>query len=122
MSPLDMPPLPTGTRIGGDVVEAILGAGGFGTVYQVRGPDGHRSALKLVPLAAGEDGATFRKLLEKVAREHTAGCGRATCGSCADWSRVLRAHADLVRAQQVPQEVGAYAAWVDEVARFSFPT
>ncbi|MEU4449787.1 protein kinase [Nocardioides sp. NPDC023903] len=73
-------------------------------------------------LAAGEDGATFRKLLEKVAREHTAGCGRATCGSCADWSRVLRAHADLVRAQQVPQEVGAYAAWVDEVARFSFPT
>ncbi|MGY0535938.1 serine/threonine protein kinase [Nocardioides sp. YJ-D4] len=73
-------------------------------------------------LAAGEDGATFRKLLEKVAREHTAGCGRATCGSCADWSRVLRAHADLVRAQQVPQDVGAYAAWVDEVARFSFPT
>ncbi|MEU0266856.1 protein kinase [Nocardioides sp. NPDC006303] len=73
-------------------------------------------------LAAGEDGTTFRKLLEKVAREHTAGCGRATCGSCADWSRVLRAHADLVRAQQVPQEVGAYAAWVDEVARFSFPT
>jgi len=72
-------------------------------------------------LAAGEDGATFRKLLEKVAREHTAGCGRATCGSCADWSRVLRAHADLVRAQQVPQDVGAYAAWVDEVARFSFP-
>lgn len=73
-------------------------------------------------LAAGEDGATFRKLLESVAREHTAGCGRATCGPCADWSRVLRAHADLVRAQQVPQEVGAYAAWVDEVARFSFPT
>ncbi|MFE3999598.1 protein kinase [Nocardioides sp. YIM B13467] len=73
-------------------------------------------------LAAGEDGTTFRKLLEKVAREHTAGCGRATCGSCADWSRVLRAHADLVRTQQVPQEVGAYAAWVDEVARFSFPT
>lgn len=73
-------------------------------------------------LAAGEDGTRFRTLLEKVAREHTAGCGRATCGSCADWSRVLRAHADLVRAQQVPQEVGAYAAWVDEVARFSFPT
>lgn len=73
-------------------------------------------------LAAGEDGATFRRLLEKVAREHTAECGRATCGPCADWSRVLRAHADLVRTQQVPQEVGAYAAWVDEVARFSFPT
>ena len=73
-------------------------------------------------LAAGEDGATFRALLEKVAREHTAGCGRATCGSCTDWSRVLRAHADLIRAQQVPQEIGAYAEWVDEVARFSFPT
>jgi hypothetical protein len=72
-------------------------------------------------LAAGEDGATFRDLLEKVAREHTAGCGRATCGSCVDWSRVIRAHADLVRGQQVPQEIGAYAAWVDEVARFSFP-
>ncbi|MEI7057308.1 serine/threonine-protein kinase [Nocardioides sp. CCNWLW239] len=73
-------------------------------------------------LAAGEDGVTFRDLLEKVAREHTAGCGRATCGPCADWSRVIRAHADLVRTQTVPQEVGAYAAWVDEVARFSFPT
>lgn len=73
-------------------------------------------------LAAGEDGGTFRKLLEKVAREHTAECGRATCGPCADWSRVLRAHADLVRVHEVPQEVGAYAEWVDEVARFSFPT
>ena len=73
-------------------------------------------------LAAGEDSGTFRTLLEKVAREHTAECGRATCGPCADWSRVLRAHADLVRGQQVPQEIGAYAEWVDEVARFSFPT
>ncbi|NYI77419.1 protein kinase domain-containing protein [Nocardioides panzhihuensis] len=72
-------------------------------------------------LAAGEDDATFRDLLEKVARGHTAGCGRATCGSCTDWSRVIRAHADLVRAHQVPQEIGAYAEWVDEVARFSFP-
>lgn len=72
-------------------------------------------------LAAGEDGGTFRDLLEKVAREHTADCGRATCGSCADWSRVIRAHADLVRAQEVPKEIGAYAEWVDEVARFSFP-
>ncbi|WP_328530612.1 protein kinase [Nocardioides sp. NBC_00368] len=72
-------------------------------------------------LAAGEDSGTFRKLLEQVAREHTAQCGRATCSPCSDWSRVLRAHADLVRGQQVPQEIGAYAAWVDEVARFSFP-
>ncbi|MFJ9389229.1 protein kinase [Nocardioides sp. NPDC101246] len=72
-------------------------------------------------LAEGDDGATFRKVLEKVAREHTAGCGRATCGSCADWSRVHRAFADLVRTQDVPQEVGAYAEWVDEVARFALP-
>ncbi|MEU6135904.1 serine/threonine-protein kinase [Nocardioides sp. NPDC047086] len=72
-------------------------------------------------LAAGDDGATFRKVLDKVAREHTAGCGRATCGSCADWSRVNRAFADLVRGQEVPQEVGAYAGWVDEVARFALP-
>ena len=50
MNPLDMTPLPPGTRIGGDVVEALLGAGGFGTVYRVRGPDGHRTALKLLPL------------------------------------------------------------------------
>ncbi|MFE7226269.1 protein kinase [Nocardioides sp. NPDC057577] len=72
-------------------------------------------------LAEGDDGATFRKVLEKVAREHTAGCGRATCGSCADWSRVHRAFADLIRTQDVPQEVGAYAEWVDEVARFALP-
>ncbi|NGN95537.1 hypothetical protein G5C66_22715, partial [Nocardioides sp. KC13] len=72
-------------------------------------------------LAAGAEGATFQKVLEKVAREHTAGCGRATCGSCADWSRVNRAFADLVRGQDVPMEVGAYAEWVDEVARFALP-
>lgn len=73
-------------------------------------------------LAGGEDTGTFRALVEKVARRHTVECGRATCGTCADWSRVIRAYADLVRGQQVPQEVGAYAGWVDEVARFSFPT
>jgi serine/threonine protein kinase len=50
MNPLDLSPLPPGTRIGEDVVEAALGAGGFGTVYRVRGPDGHRTALKLMPL------------------------------------------------------------------------
>jgi eukaryotic-like serine/threonine-protein kinase len=53
MSPLEMPPLPPGTRIGGDVVEAVLGMGCFGTVYRVRGPDGHRAALKLLPLEEG---------------------------------------------------------------------
>ncbi|TQL68525.1 serine/threonine protein kinase [Nocardioides albertanoniae] len=73
-------------------------------------------------LAAGEDGTTFRKLLETVAREHTVACGRATCGPCADWSRVIRAYTDIARVYQVPQGIGAYADWVDEVARFSFPT
>jgi eukaryotic-like serine/threonine-protein kinase len=53
MSPLDIPPLPPGTRIGGDVVEAVLGSGSYGTVYRVRGPDGHRAALKLLPLEEG---------------------------------------------------------------------
>ena len=50
MNPLDMKPLPPGTLIGGDVVEGLLGAGGFGTVYRVRSPEGHRTALKLLPL------------------------------------------------------------------------
>ena len=39
--------------IGWDVVEAVLGSGSFATVYRVRGPDGHRSALKLLPLEEG---------------------------------------------------------------------
>jgi serine/threonine-protein kinase len=54
MSALDMSPLPPGTVIGGDVVEAVLGVGGFGTVYLVRDAEGYRSALKLVPLEMGE--------------------------------------------------------------------
>jgi eukaryotic-like serine/threonine-protein kinase len=53
MNPLELPPLPPGTRIGGDVVETVLGSGCFGTVYRVRGPDGHRAALKLQPLEEG---------------------------------------------------------------------
>ncbi|HEX8818438.1 MAG TPA: serine/threonine-protein kinase, partial [Archangium sp.] len=57
MNPLDTPPLPPGTRIDGDVVEAVLGSGGFGTVYRVRGPDGYRSALKLLPLDEGPERA-----------------------------------------------------------------
>jgi serine/threonine-protein kinase len=50
MTALDMTPLPPGTLIGGDVVEGLLGAGGCGTVYRVRSPEGYRSALKLLPL------------------------------------------------------------------------
>ncbi|MFY0529327.1 serine/threonine protein kinase [Archangium gephyra] len=55
MSPPDTSPLPPGTRIGGDVVEAVLGSGGFATVYRVRGPEGHLSALKLLPLDEGPE-------------------------------------------------------------------
>jgi serine/threonine-protein kinase len=46
-----------GTRIGGDVVEAVLGSGGFATVYRVRGPEGYVSALKLLPLDEGPERA-----------------------------------------------------------------
>ena len=56
-SPSGMSPLPVGTRIGGDVVEGVLGAGGFATVYRVRSPEGYVSALKLLPLEAGPERA-----------------------------------------------------------------
>ncbi|QRN95425.1 serine/threonine protein kinase [Archangium violaceum] len=57
MNALETPPLPPGTRIGADVVEGVLGAGGFGIVYRVRGPEGYRSALKMMPLAECEERA-----------------------------------------------------------------
>ena len=57
MSPLGTPPLPVGTRIGGDVVEGVLGSGGFATVYRVRSPEGYVSALKLPPLDQGPERA-----------------------------------------------------------------
>jgi serine/threonine-protein kinase len=63
MNPHDIPPLPPGTRIGGDVVEGVLGMGSFATVYRVRSPKGHPAALKLVPLE--EDG----KRAERARRE-----------------------------------------------------
>jgi serine/threonine-protein kinase len=50
MNAHDTPPLPPGTRIGGDVVEGVLGTGSYGTVYRMRSPEGYPSALKLVPL------------------------------------------------------------------------
>ena len=63
MSALDPSLLPPGTLIGGDVVEAVLGSGGFGTVYQVRDSEGDRSALKMVPLEKGEDRAWREALM-----------------------------------------------------------
>ncbi len=50
-------PLPPGTRIGGDVVEGVLGTGGFATVYRIRSPEGYVSALKLLPLDEGPERA-----------------------------------------------------------------
>ncbi|WPB78790.1 serine/threonine-protein kinase [Archangium violaceum] len=55
--PDDTSPLPVGTRIGGDVVEGVLGSGGFATVYRVRSPSGFVSALKLLPLDQGSERA-----------------------------------------------------------------
>jgi serine/threonine-protein kinase len=55
MSPLGTPLLPVGTRIGGDVVEGVLGSGGFATVYRVRSLEGYVSALKLLPLDQGPE-------------------------------------------------------------------
>ncbi|HZI04644.1 MAG TPA: protein kinase, partial [Archangium sp.] len=55
--PPDESPLPVGTRIGGDVVEGVLGSGGFATVYRVRSPEGYVSALKLLPLDQGPERA-----------------------------------------------------------------
>jgi serine/threonine-protein kinase len=55
MDPPGTAPLPPGTRIGGDVVEGVLGSGGFATVYRVRSPAGYVSALKLLPLDQGDE-------------------------------------------------------------------
>ncbi len=57
LHPPDTSPLPVGTRIGGDVVEGVLGRGGFATVYRVRGPSGYVSALKVLPLDEGPERA-----------------------------------------------------------------
>jgi len=62
MNPYDTPPLPPGTRIGGDVVEQVLGLGSYGTVYRVRSPKGYPSAVKLVPLEEDD-----RRALREVA-------------------------------------------------------
>ncbi len=61
MNPLDTPPLPPGTRIGGDEVEDVLGLGSFGTVYRMRSPEGYLSALKLVPLE-GDNERVWREV------------------------------------------------------------
>jgi serine/threonine-protein kinase len=70
MNPHDTPPLPPGTRIGGDVVEGVLGLGSFATVYRVRGPKGHESALKLVPLEEGKRAERARREVELGTRLH----------------------------------------------------
>ncbi|HEX5752644.1 MAG TPA: hypothetical protein VFZ09_40945, partial [Archangium sp.] len=57
LPPDEAPPLPVGTRIGGDVVEGVLGRGGFATVYRVRSQSGYVSALKVLPLDQGPERA-----------------------------------------------------------------
>jgi serine/threonine-protein kinase len=70
MHPHETPPLPPGTRIGADVVEDVLGTGSYGTVYRVRGPKGHLSALKLVPLEEGNRAERAWREVELGARLH----------------------------------------------------
>ena len=70
MHPHETPPLPPGTRIGADVVEDVLGTGSYGTVYRVRGPEGHPSALKLVPLEEGNQAERAWREVELGARLH----------------------------------------------------
>jgi len=70
MHPHETPPLPPGTRIGADVVEDVLGTGSYGTVYRVRGPEGHPSALKLVPLEEGNRAERAWREVELGARLH----------------------------------------------------
>ncbi|HYO72345.1 MAG TPA: hypothetical protein VEU33_40370, partial [Archangium sp.] len=65
--PDDTCPLPVGTRIGGDVVEGVLGRGGFATVYRVRSPSGYVSAVKMLPLDQGPE------LAERAWREMSLG-------------------------------------------------
>jgi eukaryotic-like serine/threonine-protein kinase len=55
--PFETAPLPPGTRIDGDVVEGVLGSGGFAIVYRVRSPGGYVSALKMLPLDQGPESA-----------------------------------------------------------------
>ncbi|HEX5745851.1 MAG TPA: serine/threonine-protein kinase [Archangium sp.] len=57
LHPLETPPLPPGTRIGGDVVEGVLGRGGFAIVYRVRSPEGRLFALKVLPLEVSPERA-----------------------------------------------------------------
>jgi serine/threonine-protein kinase len=70
MNPHETPPLPPGTRIGADMVEDVLGTGSYGTVYRVRGPEGHLSALKLVPLEEGDRAERAWREVELGARLH----------------------------------------------------
>lgn len=78
----EVPPLVPGERVAGFVVEAKLGAGGFGTVYRVRGEEGGLYALKLLPLQAGEWARREVALLLGLKHPHVVGFD-----SCGFWPR-----------------------------------